>query len=259
MDRFKITNELSSTYGMLTDEDTERMRKLSANLLSDPICNISTVEAKSFVLEAEEFDEDSLQGRLMWAWSGRTDGTNKLFQLTMERLENRKLQEALGVGSGFNQQLFWMFTHAWLLHKRMIVFDDRAQEEDYFNALFRVVDNWLMVKEIPRHRLSVEMQNAQRHALGFCVSLDVAIEQPDILGGRILDAIYNTFHEGQVPRDNPQLVLLTKYIIRQAAFALLIPRHNFLQGKFIWADMPLPLRQAQPKKNVFKQPRLFKH
>ena len=259
MDRFKITNELSATYGILTDEDTERMRKLSTSLLSDPICNVSAAEAKSFLLEADDVDDESWQGRFSWAWSGRADGTNKLFQLTMERLENRKLQEALGVGAGFNHQLFWMFTHAWLLHKRMIVFDDRAQEEDYFNALFRVVDNWLIVKEIPRHRLSVEMQNAQRHALGFCVSLDVAIERPDILGGRILEALYNTFHEGQVPRDDPQLVLLTKYVIRQAAFALVIPRPNFLQGKFIWADLPLPQRFAQPKKNAFKQQKLFKH
>ena len=238
IDKYKLASDVDTTFAALTDSENARLATLSKKLLSDPICEVSVAQSQAFLLPTVPFT-DSFLDRIKWAYSGRSEGTNRLFKLTMERLENRKLQEALGVGSSFNQQMFWMMLHAWVFHKRMIAFDDGAQEEDYFEALFRVIDQWLLVKEIPRHRLTMEIANAQRHALGFCVALDVAIEKPDMLGGRVHETLWRSFHEGGIPKEDKRLIGLTKYTIRQASYALNIPKDNFLQGKFIWIDFPV--------------------
>ena len=247
-DKYKLANDINAVANALTEEDISRMRRSSELILDDPICDISEADAQKFILPADSYS-DSLWDRARWTFGGRSEGTNRLFRLTVERLENRRLQDVLGVGSGFNQQLFWMMLHAWVLHKRMVVFNDGAQEEDYFEALFRIIDHWMVAKEIPRHRLTVEIGNAQKHALGFCVAMDISIERPDILGGRIQETLWQAFFDGQVARDDWRLNNLTKYTIRQAAFALHIPEKNFLQGQFLWADFPIRARPTAKLNN----------
>ena len=249
LERYRLANEVESTYGLPSIEDLEKLKAESKRILTDPICDVSEGEARSFLLPAEP-ESGSLYERARWAISGRSEATNRLFRLTIERLENRRLQAALGIGHGFNQQLFWMMLHAWVLHKRMVVYEDGAQEEDYFEALFKVIDHWLLLKEIPRHRLTLEIANAQRHALGFCVGLDVAIEKPEILGVRVKETLKGAFFD-QNPKNMEisQIDRLTKYLIRQASFALHIPRENFLQGQFVWIDFPI---QPETVRKIYK-------
>ena len=228
-EKYRMAGDIAASQA-LTDEDVSRLAVESKKILADRICDVTESESRKFLLPVAPLD-DSLMGRARWAVWGRGEGTQRFFRLSLERLENRKLQDILGVSSDFNSQLFWLFLHAWVLHGRMVVFDDGAQEEDYFEALFRVIDHWILAKEIPRHRLTLEIANAQKHALSFCIALDVACERPDILPARIALAINSVF-------PNAHADLLTKYTLRQASLALHLSRDHFLQGQFLWADFP---------------------
>jgi Ubiquinol-cytochrome C chaperone len=251
IDKYKMANQIEQ-MNTLSESDISRLRRISDIILSDKICDVSEYESKRFLLPCDPLDE-SLLGRAKWAIKGRTEGTNKLFKLTLERTENKQIQEAFGIGQTLNPQLFWMFLHAWVLHKRMVAFNDGAQEEDYFEALFRVIDHWMLQKEIPRHKLTLEIANAQKHALGFCVGMDVAIERPEILGGRVLEMLHATFFDPtKIEKDHPYVVNLTKYAIRQASYAIQIPKHNFLTGNFIWIDYTEPEKKVQRRKKLFE-------
>ena len=228
-ERYRLAGDIAQSQA-LTEEDVSRLAVESKRILADRICELGESEARKFLLPAQPID-DSLLGRARWALQGRSQGTEKLFRLSLERLENRKLQDVLGVGPDFNSQLFWLFLHAWVLHGRMVVFEDGPQEEDYFEALFRIIDHWILAKEIPRHRLTLEIANAQKHALSFCIALDVACEKPEILPARISLALNNSFPTGHIE-------LLTKYTLRQASLALHLSKSHFVQGEFLWADFP---------------------
>jgi hypothetical protein len=228
-EKYRMAGDIAASQA-LTDEDVTRLAAESKRILADRICEVSESESRKFLLPGEPMD-DSLVGRARWAVWGRGEGTQRLFRLSLERLENRRLQDTLGIAADFNSQLFWLFLHAWVLHGRMVAFDDGAQEEDYFEALFRVIDHWILAKDIPRHRLTLEIANAQKHALSFCIALDVACEKAEILPARIALAINSVFPSGHTE-------LLTKYTLRQASLALHLSRAHFLQGQFLWADFP---------------------
>lgn len=104
---------------------------------------------------------------------------------------------------------------------------------------------WL--KKVPEYRFEAELQNVQEYMFGCCVTLDKALERPDILPARVQQVLWANIYSGSVKKDSSGLTRLTKYLLRQLGLMLQLDATCFLSGSFVWADFPIPDGRPKPR------------
>ena len=233
---------------------------MSGRIISDKYCEIPTEEADLFIypkqskfyssislisplaLFAESKYFSSIVDTFCWMLFRRHTSTARFSDLTTERTLNKDLQEMFGLNpTNFNHQVYWLTIHSWMLHQRFLIEKLNKLESDYVDRIWLLPYKWMMDKQIPRHRLQVELEHAHKYSLKLCVDLDQAISRPDILPGQVAEVLWRTIYseDSKVKSSSdPRIVLLTKYIIRNLNFVLNnVPTDNFIQGAFTWPGM----------------------
>lgn len=228
----------------LTPEEENHLRRVSTKILSDPCCEMDAPEVGLFLYpKASLFTEakyfPAVVDTFYWMLFRRHESTNRMTELTKERMRNVELQNLFGLNpTNFNHKVYWMTIHSWILHQRYLVEKLNKLESDYVDRVWLLPYEWMLEKGIPRHRLQVELEHAHRHSLKFSVELDQALGQPDVLPGMICEVLWRTIYaeDSLVKNPNdPRIILLSKYVIRSLNFVLnCVPKDHFTQGAFIW-------------------------
>lgn len=179
---------------------------------------------------------------ICWSLFRRITSTQRLSDLTIERVGNEALMNKFGLDiANFNHRVYWMTLHSWILHQRFLIEKMTKLESDYVDQIWLLPYRWMMDKGIPRHRLHVELEHAHKYSLKFCVELDLAIaDSPETLPGQIAETVWRTIYSESNIKSatDPKIINLTKYVIRNLNFVLnTVPTKNFVQGAFIWPDI----------------------
>lgn len=244
----------------LTEEDVSHLQVRSTDIMEDQICEIAEEEVSNYLLPIEKNPWDGVITRLAWdireKYRGRFNASLELVDLVLERLDNQPLKDIFQIDEGFNQHCYFLFLHAWLIHRRLLIEGKSARDldEKFMDHCWTVVLQWMLVKKIPEYRFVSELQHVQGYMVGFCVALDMAVERADILPARMQYVLWANVHSGSLANDHECVTLLTKYVIRQLSYLLMVPTENVLNGKFVWADMPVEesaLIVRQPEYNYY--------
>ena len=239
----------AGTSVKLTPEEENHLRNVSSRILGDKICEIPQNEAKLFLYPSSSLFRESkflpaIVDTLYWVLYRRNDATSRLTALVSDRIENTELQKTFGLNpTNFNHRVYWLTLHSWMLHQRFLVEKLNKLESDFVDRIWLMPYKWMLEKGVPRHRLQVELEHAHRYSLKLSVELDQAISRADILPGQIGEVVWRTvFSEDAVIKsaNDPRIVLLTKYLIRNLNFVLnSVPKDHFTQGAFVWPGMSL--------------------
>lgn len=183
-----------------------------------------------------------LKDTMYWMLFRRNISTERLRDMTTERVNNTDLMDRFGLSStNFNHRVYWLTVHSWILHQRFLVEKLSKLESDYVDRIWLLPYKWMLDKGVPRHRLQVELEHAHKYSLKFSVDLDGAITRPEILPGQICEVVWRTIYS-EDPKvrsaSDHRVINLTKYIIRNLNFVLnCVPTDNFTQGAFAWPGM----------------------
>lgn len=236
-------------------EDILHLRATSMTIMQDPVCELRPEEASKYVVVHEDpiGDLPSWHPRKLGAKVTQPNRERKLAvsrytDLIIERLDNDDLCDAFGIDSGFNMQAYFMIVHAWLLHQRLVLEGSKAKrlDEDLFESCWTLIRNWMWLRKIPEYRFDAELQNVQEYMLGCCLSLDKALERPDVLPARLQQELWANVYSGSVKKDAAALMRFTKYLLRQLNLMLQLDTGHFLAGNFVWADFPVPNDPKRP-------------
>eukprot|EP00922_Rhytidocystis_sp_ex-Travisia-forbesii_P029922 GHVS01043881.1.p1 GENE.GHVS01043881.1~~GHVS01043881.1.p1 ORF type:complete len:330 (+),score=54.84 GHVS01043881.1:387-1376(+) len=222
--------------------------------MSDPITAISPEETNNLLVTMPRKDKTTLQKMIKWIKGEGEAGdvSSKLMCMICERLENDQLTEAFGIDDGFNMRGYFMVIHLWLIHKRLVMEPMFGYMVDnrIFKDVWDMFQHWMVLKEVPEPLFSQELQNVQAHMFGLMLTLDDALCRTDILPARINEAIWSNVYNQDIPPEDPRVVLLTKYVIRQLVHVLQMDRNHFLNADFVWADMIIPHLNLHVKSRV---------
>ena len=139
-----------------TNEDLLHLQEQSIAIMNDDTCDIKPSEVNNYLLEIRKMPEGlSIIGQKAWlykqSWKDFHNAPVDLLDLVMERLENQVLRDALAIDEGFNMQCYFMFTHVWLIHRRLLPEGKKAHklEDNFSEGCWMVIQHWMKIKKIP--------------------------------------------------------------------------------------------------------------
>ncbi|CEL97739.1 unnamed protein product [Vitrella brassicaformis CCMP3155] len=226
------------------EQQAREARALSAKMYGDPLTYIGPEESERYYIPRPRNDR-TLLGRISWHMGGHHKFLKhvawRFAALIHERLENHQLCDVFDIGPGFNIRCYFFMLHVWMLHCRCITcgWEGHAIDEWMFWGLWYVVQDWMLLRDVPEYRWMAELKNIQEYMYGFCVSLDLAMEKSDVLPARVREVLWGNLYSGEIGEDSPALDLLTIYVLRQLQYVLHMDKDQFLTGNFVWADFPV--------------------
>lgn len=239
----------------LMPEDILQLRAQSMVIMQDPVCELRPEEVQHCVVQHSDPVGDlpfwhprKVRAYVSQPFRNRQLAVQRFNDLIIERLDNEPLLGAFDIDTGFNMQVYFMILHAWLLHQRLVLEGPKAKklDENLFEGCWTLVRNWMWLRKIPEYRFDAELQNVQEYMLGCCMTLDKALERPDILPARIQQALWANIYSGSVKKNASGLTHLTKYCLRQLGLMLQLEAETFLTGSFVWADFRIPDDKPRP-------------
>ncbi|EUD66800.1 hypothetical protein C922_02785 [Plasmodium inui San Antonio 1] len=213
----------------------------SKSLYEDKNTKISIRESSKYAIPIPQCDRSIISSVIYRVFLKHTEYGEcawRLIHLIMERLENEEILKLFRIEESFNMKMYFYILHLWLINKRL-------RHEQYqgeiintyiFDITWRIVRDWMLLKDVPEYCFNTELLNCQEYAFGFLVSLDEAATSVDIFPSLLKDILWEHLYEKKVKKSGNIVTELSKYSILQMRHIFNLSSDHFLQAYFIWAD-----------------------
>ncbi|CRG98738.1 ubiquinol-cytochrome-c reductase complex assembly factor 1, putative [Plasmodium relictum] len=213
----------------------------SKQLYEDRNTKITVQESSKYAIPIPQCDRSIISSFIYKIFLKHTEYGEcawRLIHLIIERLENEEMIKLFRINESFNMKMYFYVLHLWIINKRL-------RHENYqgdiintyiFDITWRIVRDWLLLKNIPEYTFNAELLNCQEYAFGFLVSLDEAASKVDIFPSLLKDILWEHLYEKKVKKGGKIVTELSKYSILQLRHIFNISSDYFLQAYFIWAD-----------------------
>ncbi|KFH01059.1 hypothetical protein TGVAND_215920 [Toxoplasma gondii VAND] len=149
------------------------------------------------------------------------------------------LKTYFGIEEGsLSARLYFLVLHVWLLHRRLVALQEELTREALWEAVDDLYRAILSEEKVSEMRLSAYVREMQQTALGFCLLLDEAFDQPHFAGEAAHRIWYMVFEAKEECRFAPHVLDLTAYLLRTSQFVASIPTERLLRGSFSWPRWP---------------------
>lgn len=210
-------------------------------LYEDKNTNISIQESNKYLIPMPKCDRSILNSLIYKAFLRHTEygeSAWRLAHLIIERLEKEEITKLFHINESFNMKLYFYILHLWIINKRLR-FENYQGEiiNNYiFDITWRIVRDWLLLKDVPEYTFNAELLNCQEYAYGFLVSLDEAATKEKMFPSLLKDVLWEHLYEQKVKRGGRVVTELSKYILLQLRHIFNLSNDHFLNAYFIWAD-----------------------
>ncbi|SOV75360.1 ubiquinol-cytochrome-c reductase complex assembly factor 1, putative [Plasmodium reichenowi] len=213
----------------------------SKSLYEDKNTKISIRESSRYAIPIPQCDRSIISSMIYKFFLKHTEYGEcawRLVHLIIERLENEEILNLFRINESFNMKMYFYILHLWIINKRL-------RHEQYqgdiintyiFDITWRIVRDWMLLKDVPEYSFNAELLNCQEYAFGFLVSLDEAANNVDIFPSLLKDILWEHLYEKKVKQCGKIVTELSKYSILQMRHIFNLSSDHFLQAYFIWAD-----------------------
>ncbi|SCN43110.1 ubiquinol-cytochrome-c reductase complex assembly factor 1, putative [Plasmodium ovale] len=213
----------------------------SKDLYEDKNTKISIRESAKYAIPIPQCDRSIISSVIYRIFLKHTEYGEcawRLIHLIIERLENKDILKLFRIDESFNMKMYFFVLHLWIINKRL-------RHEHYqgeiintyiFDITWRIVRDWMLLKDIPEYSFNAELLNCQEYAFGFLVSLDEAATKVDIFPSLLKDILWEHLYEKKVKKGGIIVTELSKYSVLQMRHVFNLSSDHFLQAYFIWAD-----------------------
>ncbi|ETW20914.1 hypothetical protein PFAG_00256 [Plasmodium falciparum Santa Lucia] len=213
----------------------------SKSLYEDKNTKISIRESSRYAIPIPQCDRSIISSMIYKFFLKHTEYGEcawRLVHLIIERLENEEILNLFRINESFNMKMYFYVLHLWIINKRL-------RHEQYqgdiintyiFDITWRIVRDWMLLKDVPEYSFNAELLNCQEYAFGFLVSLDEAANNVDIFPSLLKDILWEHLYEKKVKQCGKIVTELSKYSILQMRHIFNLSSDHFLQAYFIWAD-----------------------
>ncbi|GAW79496.1 hypothetical protein, conserved [Plasmodium gonderi] len=213
----------------------------SKSLYEDKNTKISIRESSKYAIPIPQCDRSLISSVIYRVFLKHTEYGEcawRLIHLIMERLENEEILNLFRIEESFNMKMYFYILHLWIINKRL-------RHEEYqgeiintyiFDITWRIVRDWMLLKDVPEYCFNTELLNCQEYAFGFLVSLDEAATSVDIFPSLLKDILWEHLYEKKVKKNGNIVTELSKYSVFQMRHIFNLSSDHFLQAYFIWAD-----------------------
>ncbi|KAI4840425.1 ubiquinol-cytochrome-c reductase complex assembly factor 1 [Plasmodium brasilianum] len=213
----------------------------SKTLYEDKNTKISIRESSKYAVPIPQCDRSIISSFIYRVFLKHTEYGEcawRLVHLIIERLENEEILKMFHIDESFNMKMYFYILHLWIINKRL-------RHENYqgeiintyiFDITWRIVRDWMLLKNVPEYSFNAELLNCQEYAFGFLVSLDEAATNVEIFPAHLKDILWEHLYERKVKKGGDIVTELSKYSVFQMRHIFNFPSDHFLQAYFIWAD-----------------------
>ncbi|SOV73726.1 ubiquinol-cytochrome-c reductase complex assembly factor 1, putative [Plasmodium sp. gorilla clade G3] len=213
----------------------------SKSLYEDKNTKISIRESSRYAIPIPQCDRSIISSMIYKFFLKHTEYGEcawRLVHLIIERLENEEILNLFRINESFNMKMYFYVLHLWIINKRL-------RHEQYqgdiintyiFDITWRIVRDWMLLKDVPEYSFNAELLNCQEYAFGFLVSLDEASNNVDIFPSLLKDILWEHLYERKVKKCGKIVTELSKYSLLQMRHIFNLSSDHFLQAYFIWAD-----------------------
>ncbi|KYO03545.1 hypothetical protein PGSY75_0211300 [Plasmodium gaboni] len=213
----------------------------SKSLYEDKNTKISIRESSRYAIPIPQCDRSIISSMIYKFFLKHTEYGEcawRLVHLIIERLENEEILNLFRINESFNMKMYFYVLHLWIINKRL-------RHEQYqgdiintyiFDITWRIVRDWMLLKDVPEYSFNAELLNCQEYAFGFLVSLDEASNNVDIFPSLLKDILWEHLYEKNVKKCGKIVTELSKYSLLQMRHIFNLSSDHFLQAYFIWAD-----------------------
>ncbi|SPJ08355.1 ubiquinol-cytochrome-c reductase complex assembly factor 1, putative [Plasmodium sp. DRC-Itaito] len=213
----------------------------SKSLYEDKNTKISIRESSRYAIPIPQCDRSIISSMIYKFFLKHTEYGEcawRLVHLIIERLENEEILNLFRINESFNMKMYFYVLHLWIINKRL-------RHEQYqgdiintyiFDITWRIVRDWMLLKDVPEYSFNAELLNCQEYAFGFLVSLDEASNNVDIFPSLLKDILWEHLYEKKVKKCGKIVTELSKYSVLQMRHIFNLSSDHFLQAYFIWAD-----------------------
>lgn len=237
---FKNGNHKTFTTNAMKVYDVLKVNE-STNLYEDKNTNISIQESNKYLIPMPKCDRSLINSIIYKAFLKHTEYGECAWRLThliIERLEKEEITKMFYINESFNMKMYFYILHLWIINKRLR--NESYQGEIINNYIFditwRIVRDWLLLKDVPEYKFNAELLNCQEYAFGFLVALDEIATKVEIFPSLLKDVLWEHLYEKKTKKGGKVVTELSKYIILQLRHIFNVPSDYFLQAYFIWAN-----------------------
>lgn len=224
----------------------------SRKLYESKDTNISIQESSKYIIPMPQCDRSLLNSFIHKIFTKHTEYGEcawRLIHLIIERLENEEVLKIFCIGDSFNMKMYFYILHLWIINKRLRHehYQGEITNKYIFDFTWKIVRDWLLLKNIPEYTFNAELLNCQEYAFGFLVSLDEAATKEEIFPSLLKHVLWTHLYEEKVKKDGKIVSELCKYVLLQLRHIFNLSSEPFLQAYFIWADFH---QQKKPNRRL---------
>ncbi|CAD2085256.1 ubiquinol-cytochrome-c reductase complex assembly factor 1, putative [Plasmodium vinckei lentum] len=213
----------------------------SKNLYEDKNTKISIRESSKYIIPIPQCDRSFISSLVYKVFLKHTEYGEcawRLVHLIIERLENEEILNIFQIDESFNMKMYFYILHLWIINKRLRheCYQGEIMNTYVFDITWRIVRDWMLLKNIPEYSFNTELLNCQEYAFGFLVHLDEASTNVDTFPSHLKNILWEHLYEKKVKKSGPVVTELSKYSILQMRHIFNLSSDHFLQASFIWAD-----------------------
>lgn len=95
----------------------------------------------------------------------------RLVHLIIERLENEEILKIFQIDESFNMKMYFYILHLWIINKRLRheYYQGEIMNTYIFDITWRIVRDWMLLKNVPEYSFNTELLNCQEYAFGVCL------------------------------------------------------------------------------------------
>ncbi|SBS82389.1 hypothetical protein PMALA_003540, partial [Plasmodium malariae] len=171
----------------------------SKTLYEDKNTKISIRESSKYAVPIPQCDRSIISSFIYRVFLKHTEYGEcawRLVHLIIERLENEEILKMFHIDESFNMKMYFYILHLWIINKRL-------RHENYqgeiintyiFDITWRIVRDWMLLKNVPEYSFNAELLNCQEYAFGFLVSLDEAATNVEIFPAHLKDILWELIY-----------------------------------------------------------------
>ncbi|ETW27988.1 hypothetical protein PFFCH_04546 [Plasmodium falciparum FCH/4] len=168
----------------------------SKSLYEDKNTKISIRESSRYAIPIPQCDRSIISSMIYKFFLKHTEYGEcawRLVHLIIERLENEEILNLFRINESFNMKMYFYVLHLWIINKRL-------RHEQYqgdiintyiFDITWRIVRDWMLLKDVPEYSFNAELLNCQEYAFG--VSFFFFLIKRNISFVYILIILYHLF------------------------------------------------------------------